>query len=344
MWTAHAARLLVMLGGAVAQQGSQQGDVRALVRFKAGCISPAGLETWMEGRPLCARPGWDSPQSGWFGVMCSQAGANGRATHLELEAVGDGGRLEDLAPLTELQVLALMPSSAVTGDIAALADMRNLRSLDLHGTNAYGLLDSLAGLVHLGESWTRPSGATVESHLYLAGTNVNGQTSLLLAALPSLASRIPPWGSSRLDYTACGSLSYDVYSACTGLGLAFVANADEIIGSDECGCCLKTAVDNAPFPRVRDTLSGECVPPDEVTVLPVETPAVTPAAEPEDTPATPVAEPKDPTPVAEPEPMPAGEDTSILGVSPDSPAADYLVCFAFSLSCGCISPNSTGNS
>ena len=186
-----------------APQGDTASDTAALLAIRAvgDNAAHAAMATWMVGSEPCDAASWSDDESGWLSVTCD--GPGGRVTGMEIRSSSsrdsddDGlwssvrGNLQQFAQLAALRgldlkdcqyitgdiaVLAVLPnlesinlvSTAVTGDIAALAGLLNLNNLQLRDTAVFGEPESLSGLVNLQE-------------LQLGGTNVGGPVGALRA-------------------------------------------------------------------------------------------------------------------------------------------------------------------
>lgn len=258
-------------------RGDKQGDQSALLTFRASTSSSeqehATFASWAEDSDVCDATGWNSRSAGWQQVMCScSRSSECRVVYVNLYDVGAGGNLDELAPLTELRVLSLKPSSTITGSLDSLSGMTHLRHLDLHGTAVHGPLSALFGLVQLGESWIAPDGLPYDQGaLFLADTHVYGAAGPLRRALPALSE----WGpaSDSFDYTPCSRIGHPGLNTCSGLGLSMVTDASEYAGVDECACCVGSS-------KHRDSATGACASaaPDD-TLKPESEPELEPAVD-----------------------------------------------------------------
>ena len=226
------------------------GDKSALLAFRASATASEQAHptfvSW-DGTDVCDAAGWNSRSAGWQRVMCDGGCSECRVVYVNLYDVGTGSSLDHLAPLTELRVLSLKPSHTITGSLSSLAGMTQLRHLD--AAAVHGPVSSLFGLTYLGESWVAPDGLPYDQAFFLADTNVYGAAGPLRNALPALGE----WGPrDSFDYTPCSRIGYPGLNTCSGLGLAMVSDASEVVGVDECACCAGSA-------RRRDSASGACV-------------------------------------------------------------------------------------
>ena len=278
-------RLLWLLGAiaapAVAQSpaGSAAGDKTAL---RAVATDPANANAsvsnnaprvsafrgWDAPEP-CAAGSWDERRRGYEGVLCDREGgrvvAVDRSNHRANN--GLGGDVALFAPLLgALQYLDLHRNTALHGDVASLGALTELRALLLSDTAVHGTAASLSGLSLLGERFTTIPGVTgpnilwteISGGLWLVNTRVAGPVAAL-RALPGLGSG---WG---VESAAEGVLriggTEDTFSSCNGfpaatcgaVGLAVVAEASSVAGTDECSCCVESLL-------VRDALTGACCP------------------------------------------------------------------------------------
>ena len=129
------------------------------------------LPSWAQATIPCLI-GWNSATQGWVGVQCDYA--NGRVTEVSIPNLSLTGDMAHLAGLTALVTLNLGGSSAVTGDISSLAGLTSLVSLDLSQCSAVsGSITALTGLILLTSLW-------------LTGTSVDGSIASL-TALTALA-------------------------------------------------------------------------------------------------------------------------------------------------------------
>ena len=203
------------------------------------------------------------------------------------------GDLAAFIPMTELQVLILDRSCgeatqrhwqpgmrpAVRGNLADLGGLTQLRMLWLllgedpgscgHGdpckinTAVHGPLESLAGLLHLGEECTTVpvtwelggsrcffmarETITGDSALALQGTNAYGSASSL-RAIPGVGS---DWGRGRGPTGGQSFVPCSTFDKCDELG-SLVADAENVAGSDECACCAASTLQH-------DEDTGLCV-------------------------------------------------------------------------------------
>ena len=165
--------------------GAAADDTAALRAFKASGDDPYGaLRTWTEGTAPCGE-GWGSSGSGWVGVRCDARG--GRVTYLgRWGSSGLTGSVAELAPLTQLRTLDLS-STGVTGSVAELAPLTQLTILYLSSTGVTGSVAGLAPLTQL-------------TYLSLYSTGVHGDATCLRERVPGLSG----WGSRYNDYGSTG--------------------------------------------------------------------------------------------------------------------------------------------
>eukprot|EP01045_Picozoa_sp_COSAG04_P022063 COSAG04_NODE_2442_length_4118_cov_1.953222_2_plen_177_part_00 len=156
---------------------------------------------------------WDDEHRGWDGVLCNFPG--GRVVLLRLFETGlEGELLPIFGLLSGLLSLELYRNPKLSGDVAALAGLTDLRNLELNECPLiFGEARSLAALVHLGSNYTLPVDTNNTGGLYLAGSGVHGPVAAL-RALPGLGA---DWGPSVLHFTPCSN-----FDGCTGMGLATV--------------------------------------------------------------------------------------------------------------------------
>eukprot|EP01043_Picozoa_sp_COSAG02_P051725 COSAG02_NODE_5480_length_4299_cov_2.231632_3_plen_533_part_01 len=228
----------------------------------------ASFRGWDTGYEPCAA-GWDEQHSrqllgryfGYEEVMCDREG--GRVVYVDLcgqrgwQVVdkGIGCDVSLFAPLGALQSLQLCGNAELHGCVGSLSSLTELRLLDLRYTAVHGAPVDLSGLTHLGEEYTVPGllfppDTTIlgdrysgrNGALYLADTRVAGPVAAL-RALPGLGSR---WGEATPGAAAGGLRSgYSEFSwcsrfpddTCSAAGLAMVADASSVAGTDECACC-----------------------------------------------------------------------------------------------------------
>ena len=219
---------------------------------------------------------WDDVYRGWDGVLCNFPG--GRVVRVRLRETGlEGDLLPIFGLLSGLLSLELYRNPRLSGNVAALAGLTELRNLELNECPlVWGEVRSLAALVHLGGAYTLPiSGSNVTSNntggLYLAGSGVHGPVAAL-RALPGLGAE---WGPSVLHFSPCSN-----FDGCDGMGLATVAvrgfvfccwpssflgsdcriltalqDAANVSGLDICACCADSNMmrDDYCAPETTDT-------------------------------------------------------------------------------------------
>ena len=174
----------------------------ALLEFRRGGDPDDILASWHPAIPHdldgpCGTESWNSRDKGWRGVMCD--GAYGRVTYLGLAHGRLRGDIAELAGLTVLQHLSLGANKLVHGDVALLATLVQLRSLNLAHTSVHGDVTVLSQLPFLGEGWQGPGGNGGRGGLWLADTLVSGQVSTV-RALPGFHD----WGwSSTKHFSSC---------------------------------------------------------------------------------------------------------------------------------------------
>ena len=158
------ALLLVCVASAAAQSGAMAApstaaaaDKAALLELKADWQRGTGaslLSTWSDLSEPCDPSSWHDHWSGWLGVACD--GEGGRVAFISLSNAGVAGPVRSFAPLGALRALLLAGNVRITGNVDSLAVLTELRELDLSDTSVHGTPESLATLVHLGQSYSLP--------------------------------------------------------------------------------------------------------------------------------------------------------------------------------------------
>ena len=206
-----------------------------------GRSNPCPLDSWDAATEPCGE-GWDDRSRGWVGVVCDD---DGRVAELWLNGVGVGG---DLLPvigrLGALLVLSVCCNPMLSGDVAELAGLTELRHLALGSGDepsplVRGDVRALAALVNLGGVLQDSDGNAYTGRLSLAGTGVHGP----VAALRAVAGLGGDWGP---DCASC-SRAADTFTPCSAFGgcgaaeLALVPNATDAAGNGACTCCVDSA-------------------------------------------------------------------------------------------------------
>jgi hypothetical protein len=249
-------------------------DIEALMDIKAGGIAYnryigfstlnsqlTTMRTWTRGTHPCDSDSYNDTTAGWLGVSCDVL--HGRVIALQLSIMfgstpdsevnqedpnrreletAFGGDLELLAPLTALESLELSGQIYVTGNIAILATLHEIKRLNFDEVPVAGDIAVLSGLTHL-------------QMLILTESNVFGDPSAL-SGLPQLFELDvqDTMIAGRVDnlaawprFTPCSEYA----SSCLRAGLAVQPGADHIAGMDQCACCVGS-------PIVRSNSTGLC--------------------------------------------------------------------------------------
>lgn len=234
---------LLAATGLTAAQGSLSDDMAALLSFST---TP---RSWMARVDPCDADSFDNDndfdgsRGNWDGVMCCASytgdmysvpgcvGGNVRRVTSVHPFFGDiSGDIAPLRALTELRRLHLQ-GKHVYGDVAPLGMLTELRYLNLEDNDVSGNVAPLGVLVNLID-------------LVLFGTAVYGEATVL-RAIPGL--------NSWRDYETCGAFGPyggthcpDGTSPPTSIG-----QATDMIGSNACACCGNR--------KVLDPDNGTCI-------------------------------------------------------------------------------------
>ncbi len=238
----------------------------ALLEFRRGGDPDGTVASWdpatsnnLDLGP-CGTESWNTRDKGWQGVMCD--GAYGRVTYLSLAHGRLRGDIAELTALTALQHLSLGGNKLVHGDIALLATLLELRSLNLAHTSVHGEVRVLSQLQFLGEGWQGPDGNGGRGGLWLADTLVSGQVAPV-RSLPGFHD----WGrSSTKHFSSC--FDFGAARRCaTHPGLTMVNDPSTVAGRDECACCIVAIPDHVPLrcvawhPTAGCDLTGQSIDP-----------------------------------------------------------------------------------
>eukprot|EP01044_Picomonas_judraskeda_P005020 COSAG03_NODE_456_length_7759_cov_122.878068_10_plen_343_part_00 len=190
-------------------------DATPLRDFAAGSTDDK-TATWTAGTSPCG-DGWNSWGTGWLGVTCCRNGVH----ECGLESENQG----------RVKYVGLRLESGVRGDLAHLASLTYLTTLDLLATNAHGDIAALLGLSLL-------------RTLILAETLVYGDAAALRDG-PSTV--LPDWyPTNNCGYTPCSD-----FASCPAGTSPSVGGADAV-GADACACCDGSSM-------VRNSTTGACV-------------------------------------------------------------------------------------
>lgn len=281
--------LLLYGGGVDAQQvgGTSGSDKLALLALKSewqGGTGASLLSTWSTLAEPCDSSSWADHWSGWLGVACDRDG--GRVAFISLSDAGVGGPVRAFAQLSALRALDLANNVRVTGNVDSLAALSELRELDLSGTSVHGSVESLAGLIHLGEAYSVPatgdlaaggSTATRPGGLRLGGTNVYGS----VLPLRNSTALGEDWGTAQnavAPFDACAAFNQTCSAGAAervtvvlqlillstlnadfgATGATLVPNASDFTGQDECACCESSQGSGGRLSYERDDRSGIC--------------------------------------------------------------------------------------
>ena len=220
-------------------------DQTALIEFMRRADS-RGLVRWSGSAEPCG-VGWERPSVGWRHVACDALG--GRVEVLMLPNADFVADLGHLASLSALKVLILDHSRHITGDIYALSGLQEMLHIDLRATAVYGDAASLRNLTHIGEEYSDScTGVTslctslkVSGGLWLGDSAVHGSAAALRSSLLMLGAA---WGTGpggSEDFTSCDSFDgCEIVQGGDESSLQLRPNADSLIGTDQCACCLNT--------------------------------------------------------------------------------------------------------
>ena len=211
--------------------------------FKWKCCDTLAVDqtvTWTAGTSPCG-DGWNSYDTGWLGVQCTAESENqGRVDSVRLQGqtgVRVRGDLAHLANLTQLRFLDLQGQSGVRGDLAHLANLTQLGTLNLIDTNAHGNIAALIGL-------------TMLRQLFLCRTLVYGDATAIRDSPDMLLQG--SWAAgytynrNNCAYTACSD-----FASCPA-GASPSVGGDDAVGADACACCDGSSM-------VRESTTGACV-------------------------------------------------------------------------------------
>ncbi|KAK7400229.1 hypothetical protein VNO78_11430 [Psophocarpus tetragonolobus] len=169
--------VVLALTPAVISELCNQGDKKALLKFKKELGNPTSLSTWIPKSDCCSKT--------WEGVLCETDNKTYRVNGLQLPQLNLSGPYPippSIANLPYLNYITISNDPNLVGPLPpTMAKLINLRNIDIHHTGISGnvpdFLSQIKTLIFINLSYNNLSGtlpASLSSLPYLVGISLRG--------------------------------------------------------------------------------------------------------------------------------------------------------------------------